>query len=143
MHSIAPPETPSQRQQRAQEIFRAYCEATGYLVSRSRERIATLGLIVAKEIVITADDLRRVIAVIRKKIARGDSGFTDSSLHWRCLMRDVDTLEERVIACRTAAARTPHRPPPPPISPASPPRLIRATGLTAAARRAMQTPTPA
>ena len=46
-----------------------------------------------------------MIGFIRAKIKRRDGGFNEASLQWRCAMRDVDTLEERVLKCRQATAR--------------------------------------
>lgn len=53
----------------------------------------------------TADDVRAVIAALKKKIARGDRGFTESSISFGNALADPDKFEERALLLRQQAAR--------------------------------------
>ena len=89
--------TPHPARQAQEALFAAYVSATGMEVHLSHSRRYVLQALVERGI--TPEDVRNVIAALRTKIARGDSGFSDASLLFRNAMH-VDAMEERALLLR-------------------------------------------
>lgn len=86
-----------------QALYDAYVEATGQALYLSTPRRFVLRALVDRGI--TAADVRAVLAALQKKIARGDGGFTDSSMSFRNAM-EPDKLEERALLLRQQKSRS-------------------------------------
>jgi hypothetical protein len=84
------------------ELLVAYLQATGFSYTLSRSRIADLKEIHRRGI--TSVDVAAVVAFIKRKIARGDNGYNDSSLTWLNAM-NPDKMEDRVQLVRAAARK--------------------------------------
>ena len=93
--------SPAPREQQ-QALFEAYVAATGLAVHLSHSRRFVLQALVERGI--TPEDVRAVVAALRNKIARGDSGFTDASLLFRNAM-NADAMEERALLLRQQKLR--------------------------------------
>lgn len=85
-----------------QALYDAYVAATGLPLYLSTPRRFMLRQLAERGM--TAADVTAVIRALQRKVARGDSGFTDSSLDFRNAM-EPDKMEERALLLRQQAAR--------------------------------------
>lgn len=85
-----------------QKLLDAYVSATNLPVSLSCQRAHMLTDLHNRGI--TAEDVTAVLNAVKRKIERGDGGFTEASLDFRNAM-NPDTLEERALLLRQQAAR--------------------------------------
>ena len=84
-------------------MLAAYVEASGLAVSLSYERGRVLAELIAREF--APADVRAVTLAIKRKIARGDGGFTETSILFRNVLGDPDVFEERALLLRQQLAR--------------------------------------
>jgi hypothetical protein len=85
-----------------QELYDAYVAATGRALYLSTARRFMLRQLAERNV--TAADVKEVIGFIRRKIARGDGGFTEASLDFRNAM-EPDSMEDRMWRVREAKGR--------------------------------------
>lgn len=97
---------PFQPKERAhlKALWDAYFETSGApLLTPSPDRIRALRELDKRGL--TAADVRGVIGVIKRAIAKGVSGYTENSLDWRNVMKSTDRFEELAHKLRQAEAR--------------------------------------
>jgi len=84
-------------------LLAAYTEVSGLPVRMSAMREWALGEIHARGF--GPEDVRAVVSAIRKKIARGEGGWTEASANFSNAMGDPDKFEERALLLRQQAER--------------------------------------
>lgn len=84
-------------------LMDAYCKATGYELTLSYERQRVLSDLHSRKIL--PEDITAICIELKKLIAAGTKGFTDSSLDFRNALGDPDKTEERALRLRQREAR--------------------------------------
>lgn len=88
----------------ARALYEAYVKATNLALSWSYQRSQDVGELVRRNI--TSEDVAAVLGFVKKKMARGDGGFGETSMLWRNAMAP-DAMEERALLVRQARGRKP------------------------------------
>ena len=83
-------------------LLAAYVDFTGLPVVWTHEREKVLRELDRR--MVTPDEVRAVLAGVKRHMARGTFGYTEASLDFRNAMKP-DTMEERVLMMRQAKGR--------------------------------------
>jgi len=86
-----------------QALLDAYIAVTGLAVKLSYQRQSALTDLIDRGI--TAEDVTAVMQKLKRLVARGEKGFSESSLDFRNALGNVDTFEERALKLRQEAFR--------------------------------------
>jgi len=84
-------------------LFDAYVAASGRTLTLSPMRERVLREFDRRGF--SPEDVRAVLQVLRSRVERGVTGYTDASLDWTNAMANVDRFEERLALLRQARAR--------------------------------------
>lgn len=89
--------------QHLRDLLSAYVEVTGLAVAWTWDREKVLRELDRRGV--SPDEVRAVLVVVKRHMARGTFGYTEASLDFRNAMKP-DAMEERVLKVRQAKGRT-------------------------------------